>query len=164
MQRENESDDGSQKVAVITGSSKGIGKAIAIEFAKEGYKIVLNARDEDELIEAVNDVKKTIGATEERVTYSVGDISQENICISLIEHTIKVFGRIDVLVNNAGVGGASKSVQELTSDDWDYVIDVNLKGAFLCIREAIKKMTYGDKSTRKTYAIINFSSVHESIP
>lgn len=56
MQRENESDDGSQKIAVITGSSKGIGKAIAIEFAKEGYKIVLNARDEDELIEAVNDV------------------------------------------------------------------------------------------------------------
>lgn len=110
MQRENESDDGSQKVAVITGSSKGIGKAITIEFAKEGYKIVLNARDEDELIEAVNDVKKTIGAAEERVTYSVGDISQENICISLIEHTINVFGRIDVLVNNAGIGGASKKV------------------------------------------------------
>jgi len=63
----------------------------------------------------VNDVKKTIGATEERVTYLVGDISQENICISLIEHTIKVFGRIDVLVNNAGIGGASKRVQELTS-------------------------------------------------
>jgi short-subunit dehydrogenase len=68
MQRDNEPDDGSQKVAVITGPSKGIGKAIAIEFAKEGYKIVLNARDEDELIEAVNDVKKTIGASEERVT------------------------------------------------------------------------------------------------
>jgi glucose 1-dehydrogenase len=164
MQRENESDDGSQKVAVVTGSSKGIGKAIAIEFAKEGYKLVLNARDEDELIEAVNDVKKTIGATEERVTYSVGDISQENICISLIEHTIKVFGRIDVLVNNAGIGGASKSLQELTSDEWDHVIDVNLKGAFLCMREAIKKMTCDDKSTRKTYSIINISSVHESIP
>lgn len=74
MQRENEPDDGSQKVAVITGSSKGIGKAIAIEFAKEGYKLALNARDEDELIEAVNDVKKTIGTTEERVTYSVGYI------------------------------------------------------------------------------------------
>jgi glucose 1-dehydrogenase len=163
-QRENESDDGSQKVAVITGSSKGIGKAIAFEFAKEGYKLVLNARDEDELIEAVNDVKKTIGATEERVTYSVGDISQENICISLIEHTIKVFGRIDVLVNNAGIGGASKSLQELTSDEWDYVIDVNLKGVCLRMREAIKKMTCDDKSTRKTYSIVNISSVRESIP
>ena len=57
-----------------------------------------------------------------------------------------------------------KVIQELTSDEWDYVIDVNLKGAFLCMREAIKKMTYGDKRTRKTYSIINISSVHESIP
>jgi glucose 1-dehydrogenase len=164
MLRENEPDDGSQKVAVITGSSKGIGKAIAIEFAKEGYKIVLNARDENELTEAVNDIKKTIGTTEERVTYLAGDISQENICSSLIEHTIKMFGRIDVLVNNAGIGGVSKSVQEFTSNEWDYAIDVNLKGAFLSTREAIKKMTYDDKSTTKTNSIINISSVHESIP
>jgi glucose 1-dehydrogenase len=156
--------DASEKVAVITGSSKGIGKAIAVEFAKEGYKIVLNARDANELSEAVNDVKKTIGGSEERITYLVGDISQEDICSSLIEHTIKMFGRIDVLVNNAGIGGAQKSVHELTSDEWDYVIDVNLKGAFLCTREAIKRMPYDGNSTRKTYSIINISSVHESIP
>jgi glucose 1-dehydrogenase len=149
---------------VITGSSKGIGKAIAVEFAKEGYKIVLNARDENELSKAVNDVRKTIGGNEEQITYLAGDISQEDICSSLIEHAIKTFGRIDVLVNNAGIGGAQKSVHELTSDEWDYVIDVNLKGALLCTREAIKRMTYDGKSTRKTYSIINISSVHESIP
>jgi glucose 1-dehydrogenase len=154
----------SEKVAVITGSSKGIGKAIAVEFAKEGYKIVLNARDANELSEAVNDIKKTIGGNEERITYLVGDISQEDICSSLIEHTIKMFGRIDVLVNNAGIGGAQKSVHELTSDEWDYVIDVNLEGAFLCTREAIKRMTYDGNSTRRTYSIINIFSVHESIP
>jgi NAD(P)-dependent dehydrogenase (short-subunit alcohol dehydrogenase family) len=102
--------EGSQKVAVVTGSSKGIGKAIAIEFAKEGYKIVLNARDENELSEAVNDVKKTVRESEERVTYFAGDISQEKTCSSLIEHTIKMFDRIDVLVNNAGIGGVQKSV------------------------------------------------------
>jgi glucose 1-dehydrogenase len=166
MHKEKTREDASEKVAVVTGSSKGIGKAIAIEFAKEGYKIVLNARDENELTEAVTDIKKTIGTTEERVTYLAGDISKENICSYLIEHTIKMFGRIDVLVNNAGIGGVSKSVQDLTSDEWDYVIDVNLKGAFLSTREAIKKMmmTYDDKSTRKTYSIINISSVHESIP
>jgi glucose 1-dehydrogenase len=164
MLRENVRHDGSQKVALVTGSSKGIGKAIAVEFAKEGYKIVLNARDENELSEAVNDVKKAIGVNEERITYWAGDISQENICSSLVEHTIKTFGRIDVLINNAGIGGAQKSVHELTSDEWDYVIDVNLKGAFLCTREAIKRMIYDDKSTRKTYSIINISSVHESIP
>jgi glucose 1-dehydrogenase len=112
----------------------------------------------------VNDVRKTIGGNEEQITYLAGDISQEDICSSLIEHAIKTFGRIDVLVNNAGIGGAQKSVHELTSDEWDYVIDVNLKGAFLCTREAIKRMTYDGKSTRKTYSIINISSVHESIP
>ena len=122
----------SGRVAVVTGSSKGIGKAIAVEFAKEGYKIVLNARDENELSEAVNDVRKTIGGNEEQITYLAGDISHEDICSSLIEHAIKMFGSIDVLVNNAGIGGAQKSVHELTSDEWDYVIDVNIKGAFLC--------------------------------
>jgi glucose 1-dehydrogenase len=164
MLTENVRHDGSEKVAVVTGSSKGIGKAIAIEFAKEGYKIVLNARDEKELSEAVKDVKKTIGGNEERITYLAGDISQENICSALVEQTIKTFGRIDVLVNNAGIGGVQKSVHELTSDEWDYVIDVNLKGAFLCTREAIKRMIHDNKSTRKTYSIINISSVHESIP
>jgi glucose 1-dehydrogenase len=164
MLKENAYDDRSQKVAVVTGSSKGIGKAIAVEFAKEGYKIVLNARDENELSEAVNDVRKTVGGNEEQITYLAGDISHEDICSSLIEHAIKMFGRIDVLVNNAGIGGAQKSVHELTSDEWDYVIDVNLKGAFLCTREAIKRMTYDVNNTRKTYSIINISSVHESIP
>src|SRR5919107_5804614 len=164
MLTENAHNHESEKVAVVTGSSKGIGKAIALEFAKEGYKIVLNARDKNELSEAVKDVKKTIGGNEERVTYLAGDVSHEDICSSLIEHAIKMFGRVDILVNNAGIGGAQKSVHELTSDEWDYVIDVNLKGAFLCTREAIKRMTHDDKSTTKTYSIINISSVHESIP
>ena len=164
MLKENAHHDRSQKVAVVTGSSKGIGKAIAVEFAKEGYKIVLNARDENELSEAVNDVRKTIGGDEEQITHLAGDISQEDICSSLIEHAIKTFDRIDVLINNAGIGGAQKSAHELTSDEWDYVIDVNLKGAFLCTREAIKRMSRDGKGSRKTYSIINISSVHESIP
>src|SRR5919106_5176201 len=164
MLKENAHDDRSQKVAVVTGSSKGIGKAIAVEFAKEGYKIVLNARDENELSEAVNDIIKTIAGNKEQITYLAGDISQEDICSSLIEHAIKTFDRIDVLINNAGIGGAQKSAHELTSDEWDYVIDVNLKGAFLCTREAIKRMSRDGKGSRKTYSIINISSVHESIP
>ena len=152
------------KVAVVTGSSKGIGKAIAVEFAKEGYNIVLNARDENELSDAVTDLKNIIGGDEKRITYLAGDISRENICSSLIEHAIKTFGRIDVLINNAGIGGAQKSVYELTSDEWDYVIDVNLKGAFFCIREAVKRMTEDGKSRGRNQSIINISSVHESIP
>ncbi len=153
-----------QKVVVVTGSSRGIGKAIATEFAREGYRIVLNAREGTELSEAANDIKKAVGYNGELMTYFAGDISQETTCSSLLEHTMNTFGRVDVLVNNAGIGGAQKSVQELTSSEWDYVIDVNLKGAFLCTREAVKKMTAYGPSSGETYSIINISSVHESIP
>ncbi len=166
MSEENLNQDELGRVAVITGSSKGIGKAIALEFASKGYNVVLNARDERELSEALNDIRKSLESNKERVTYLAGDISQENVCTSLIDHTIKTFGRIDVLVNNAGIGGAQKQINELTTAEWDYVIDVNLKGAFLCTREALKRMTYDSKtnSTRSGYSIINISSVHESIP
>lgn len=166
MSEENLNQDELRRVAVITGSSKGIGKAIALEFASKGYNVVLNARDERELSEALNDIRKSLEGNKERVTYLAGDISQENVCTSLIDHTIKTFGRIDVLVNNAGIGGAQKQINELTTAEWDYVIDVNLKGAFLCTREALKRMTYDSKtnSTRSGYSIINISSVHESIP
>ena len=168
MSEEYFNQDEFERVAVITGSSKGIGKAIAIEFANKGYRVVLNARDEGELSEAVSEVRKSLEGNEKRVTYVAGDISQENVCTSLIDHTIKTFGRIDVLVNNAGIGGAQKHVQELTTAEWDYVIDVNLKGAFLCTREALKRMTHNTNrnstSTRNAYSIINISSVHESIP
>lgn len=166
MSEENLNQDELGRVAVITGSSKGIGKAIALEFASKGYNVVLNARDERELSEALNDIRKSLEGNKERVTYLAGDISQENVCTSLIDHTIKTFGRIDVLVNNAGIGGAQKQINELTTAEWDYVIDVNLKGAFLCTREALKRMTYDSKtnSTRSDYSIINISSVHESIP
>jgi glucose 1-dehydrogenase len=152
------------RVAVITGSSKGIGKAIATEFAKAGYSIVLNARDKEELTRAVDDISKTIegsGNSGRRITYLQGDISEEKTCSSLIEYAAKTFGRIDVLINNAGIGGTHKSVQDLNSNEWDYILDVNLKGAFLCTREAVKRMMQNGKNN---YSIINISSVHESIP
>ncbi|MFL6509967.1 MAG: SDR family NAD(P)-dependent oxidoreductase, partial [Nitrososphaera sp.] len=97
MSNQNPRSNKPRRVAVVTGSSKGIGKAIAIEFAKAGYNIVLNARDEHELSKAANDVEQTLGGIQERVTYLAGDISQESACSSLIDHTMKIFGRIDVL-------------------------------------------------------------------
>jgi NAD(P)-dependent dehydrogenase (short-subunit alcohol dehydrogenase family) len=97
------------KVAVITGSSKGIGKAIAKEFAKDGYSVVLNSRDEKDLSRAAQDIAKEIGNNNNNmVSYIPGDISQESVCTSLMEEAVKRFGRIDVLVNNAGIGGVSK--------------------------------------------------------
>ena len=103
------------------------------------------------------------------VSYISGDISEENICISLIQEAVKRFGKIDVLINNAGISGVPKKINEITSDDWDYVIDVNLKGAFLCTREALKHMIQNrdnnnNSNNNNNYSIINISSVHESIP
>jgi glucose 1-dehydrogenase len=166
-----------RRVAVVTGSSKGIGKAIAMEFAKVGV-VVINARNEDELKQAANDISKSINHDDgNRILSIPGDISQERVCISLIESAVKQFGRIDVLINNAGIGGESKKISDLTENDWDQVIDVNLKGAFLCTREAVKymlqNMTNEDKRRRSSsssveinnnYSIINISSIHEQTP
>jgi glucose 1-dehydrogenase len=157
-----------ERVAVVTGSSKGIGKAIAMEFAKAGYSVVINARNEEELKQAAEDISKSV-KYDGKVVSIAGDISQEPVCISLIEGAVKQFGRIDVLINNAGIGGESKKIHELTEKDWDEVIDVNLKGAFLCTREAIKNMMKNGsngqgKVNNNNYSIINISSVHEQAP
>ena len=154
------------RVAVITGSSKGIGKAIATEFATAGYSVVINARNEKELKQAAEDISKYI-SDGRKVVSIPGDISQEGVCISLIENAVKQFGRIDVLVNNAGIGGESKKINDITEKDWDEVIDINLKGAFLCTREAVKKMMKNRTSVQhevNNYSIINISSVHEQTP
>jgi glucose 1-dehydrogenase len=162
--RNNSSNNG--RVAVITGSSKGIGKAIAMEFAKSGYSVVLNARTEEELKQSADDISKSIKDSN-RVISIPGDISQEHVCVSLIESAVKQFGRIDVMVNNAGISGESKKIHELTEKDWDEVIDVNLKGTFLCTREAVRNMI-NNKSNGQgrtdNYSIINISSVHEQTP
>ena len=157
------SNSNERRVAVITGSSKGIGKAIAMEFANAGYSVIINARNEEELKQAAEDISNSV-KDRERIMPIPGDISQEPVCISLIESAIKQFGRIDVLVNNAGIGGESKKIHELTEKDWDEVIDVNLKGAFLCTREAVKNMMKKRGSNNNNYSIINISSVHEQTP
>jgi glucose 1-dehydrogenase len=168
-----------KRVAVITGSSRGIGKAIAREFAKNNYSVLLNARDENELIESVQEIRNEVNDPHQ-VAYLTGDISDEKICISLMEEAIKRFGRINVLINNAGISGPSERTNKITSVDWDYVIGVNLRGAFLCTREALKYMLNSHNNTNNSninsnsnnknqdsntnFSIINISSVHESIP
>ncbi len=173
------SNNNQKRVVVITGSSRGIGKAIAKEFAKNNYSIFLNARDAKELIETVEEIKKEI-IDPNQVAYLTGDISEEKICISLIKEALNKFGKINVLVNNAGISGPSQQTNNITSKDWDYVIDVNLRGTFLCTREALKYMTSGCNNNNNNinylngknkandydlnFSIINISSVHESIP
>lgn len=96
----------------------------------------------------MNDVRKAIGNNDKRITYFAGDMSEEKTCSSLMEYAMNMFGRIGVLVNNAGVRGAQKSVEELTSSERDYVIVVNLKEAFLFARELVKRMTQHGNGSR----------------
>src|SRR5918912_715005 len=163
QEKSNFSSDNERRVAVVTGSSKGIGKAIALEFANAGYSVVINSRKEEELNQAAKDISNSIKDAG-RIVSIPGDISQESVSISLVESAVKQFGRIDVLINNAGIGGESKKINELTEKDWDEVIDVNLKGAFLCTREAVKNMLKDGRNNNNNYSIINISSIHEQTP
>ncbi len=94
---DNSGDKNDSKVVVITGSSKGIGKAIAKEFAKSGYSLVLNSRNKDELEQATNEITNEIKGNNTRISFIVGDISQEQTCKKLIDEAVNKIGRIDVL-------------------------------------------------------------------
>jgi len=153
------------KIAIITGSSEGIGKSIAVAFAKSGdYSgIVINSRKINDAQSTANEIKN-YGASNNINTIAIqADISVESECINLIEKTIEHFGRIDVLVNNAGIQ-KEISIEETTLDDWYKIIAVDLTGPFVCSREAIKHMEKQQNPPSGGYCIINISSVHQTIP
>jgi glucose 1-dehydrogenase len=147
------------KVAVVTGSSKGIGKAIALSFAKsnEYSAVVINSRKAEEAQEVSEELKK-LGC---KSTAIEADVSKEGECIRLIEETVKEFGRIDVLVNNAGIQD-DLPLTEINLDEWYKIIGVDLTGPFICSREAVKVMKR--QHHPKGGCIINISSVHQAIP
>jgi glucose 1-dehydrogenase len=147
------------KVAVITGSSKGIGKAIAVALAKsnEYTGIVTNARRQDEA-EVVSHEIRNLGCKSIAIQ---ADISKEDDCISLIERSIDFFSRIDVLVNNAGIQ-EDIPFTDTTLEEWYKVLAVDLTGSFICSREAVRQML--KQENPKGGNIINISSVHQIIP
>ena len=149
-----------KKVAVITGSSKGIGRAIALNFAKskEYSSIVINSRKIDEAELVVQEIKKTTSCDSIAIP---GDVAQEKDCIRLIGETVDKFQRLDVLVNNAGIQ-KEIPLTETTLQDWYNIISVDLTGPFICSREAVKQMKI--QNNPHGGCIINISSVHQIIP
>ena len=147
-----------KKVAIVTGSSKGIGKAISIAFAKskEYSAVVTNSRKIEEAEQVSNEIKK-LHCNSIAIE---ADVSKEDDCIRLIEETVKHFGRIDVLVNNAGIQ-QDLPLTETNLEEWYKIIAVDLTGPFICSREAVKHMK---KQKPKGGCIINISSVHQAIP
>lgn len=137
------------KVAVVTGASRGIGRSLALIMAAQGAKLVLSARNAEALAQLVEEIQAAGGSA----VAVAGDVSSAAAANELIEAGVQAFGRIDVLVNNAGITRDALLLR-MKDEDWDEVLNINLKGAFLCTRAAAKVM-----SKQRFGRIINISSV-----
>ena len=138
------------KVAIVTGASKGIGRVIAINFAKEGAKVVLNYRSDDN---GAQEVLKEIENSGGVAFLHKGDVSDFSVAEDLIKFCIEKFSRIDILVNNAGITRDTLLLR-MKEEDFDSVINVNLKGSFNCVKHASSFMI-----KQKYGKILNISSV-----
>lgn len=151
------------KNALITGASSGIGQAIAIRLATEGCNIAINYCKSSESAEETEEMAMQLACeqVEECGMKSLlvqGDVSQESDIIDMVNTVVEQFGSLDILINNAGIQKECPS-HEISTKDFDNVLSVNLRGAFLCARETIKHFLVQNRGI-----IINVSSVHEIIP
>jgi glucose 1-dehydrogenase len=151
------------KNVLITGGSSGIGQAIAVRFAEYGANVAINyLRDPAEAADTQAQVDACVARVQQAGVRDVlvgGDVSKEDDVVRMTGEVTRQLGSLDVLVNNAGIQ-ISRPSEELSSEDFDRVIAVNLRGAFLCAREAIRNFL----AERKPGVIINVSSVHQLIP
>jgi 3-oxoacyl-[acyl-carrier protein] reductase len=126
------------KIAVVTGSSSGIGKAVALAFAREGAHLVINYPNETQTANAT-EVKNQVEALGRRALAVQADVSQEEQAQALVDETMRAYGRIDILVNNAGIGTVS-TVEKMPVVMWDQMLSVNLRSVFLCTRLVLPLM------------------------
>lgn len=138
------------KTAIVTGASRGIGKAIAVKLAELGANLVLNYRSDSKSVE---DVIKEIESKGSKAIAVQGDVSIFSDAENIVKKAVEVFGSLDILINNAGIT-KDGLVLRMKEEDFDKVIDVNLKGAFNCIRHAAPVMV-----KQKGGKIVNISSV-----
>ncbi|MBT3873043.1 MAG: SDR family oxidoreductase [Flavobacteriaceae bacterium] len=143
------------KIAVVTGGSRGIGKSISLTFAREGASLVLIAIENDESLQIVKKEAELFGA---QVVNLIGDVSSSAFCDSIVKKTIETFGRVDILVNCAGTITRAP-IEEMGIDEWHRVIDVNLHGAMYLSRKTLPSMR-----NQKYGKIINITSQMAHIP
>lgn len=139
-----------EKVALITGSSRGVGSAIALGFAKEGAKVIVNYTSNEK---AANEVAEAIKQLGSQAIVVRGDVAKREEAESLVRAAIDEFGRLDILVNNAGFTRPAMMLK-MTEEQWDEVVDIHLKGAFLCSQAAGRQM-----KEQNNGKIINVTSV-----
>ena len=139
------------KVAIVTGGNSGVGKATAILLAKEGAKVVISARRQPQLDEVAAEIKESGG----KVTTVVTDISKPEDAANLVAKTVEAYGKLDILINNAGVlEEGLKPIDKVLDEDMNKIIDTNTKGTMYCMREAAKEMAKSG-----TGSIVNVASV-----
>ena len=136
------------KTAIVTGSSRGIGRAIALAFGQEGARVVVNGRHED-----TQEAARLIARSGAEVLAVLGDVTREEDVERLVRETVEAFGTVDILVNNAGGGVPPQPIEEIDLEVWEREIRVNLTGAFLCCRAVI-----GEMKKKRWGRIINMSS------
>ncbi len=136
------------KIAIVTGSSSGIGKAIALTFGKEGASVVVAARRKDSCEKTAAQIRKNGGDAMAIQT----DVTDEAQVERLITETVKRYGRLDLLVNNAGIGGGGR-IESTSTETFDRVMNTNLRGTFFCCRAGFRQMKQNGGT------IINMSSV-----
>lgn len=152
------------KTALITGASSGIGQAIAIRLAQEGCNVAINYRSNPDAAEDTEEQAMQVACNQAegcgvRSLLIKGDMAQESDIIHMVNTVIEKLGQIDILVNNAGVQTESPS-HDVETAEFDRVLNINLRGAYLCARETVKHLL----EHHRPGVIINISSVHEIIP
>ncbi len=138
------------KVSLVTGGAAGIGKAIALSFAKEGAKVVVS----DVNVEKGEETVRLIKETGSEAIFIKADVSKSSDVENLILKTVDTYGSLDFAVNNAGVEGNQAPTSESTEENWDFIINVNLKGTWLCMRSEISQMLKQQRGV-----IVNISSI-----
>ena len=144
----------SNKIALITGGDSGIGRAVAIAYAREGADVAISYLDEHE------DAKETARWVEEAGRQCLllpGDLADKAQCLSIVDETVKKFGRIDVLVNNAAFQMSHKTLEEIPDEEWVKTFDINITAMFRICKAAVPHMAAGS-------SIINTSSVNSDSP
>ena len=144
--------DMKDRVALITGASSGIGRATAEVFAARGANVVLAARREDELVRLTSEIESRGG----KATFIVADVAMAKDVERLVAHAIATFGRLDYAVNNAGIEGTIAPITDLLEQEWDRILDTNLKGTFLCLQFEARAMLAGGRGG----SIVNVGSVN----
>ena len=142
------------KVAIVTGSARGIGEGIAIRFAREGAKLAVIA---DRKVEEGKAIAKRINDMGEEAIFIKTDVSDEKDVKNMVSETISQYGKVDILVNNAGVA-VSTPIEDCSIEDYDYVHNTDLRGLWMCCREVIKPM-----KAQGSGKIINISSTSGAI-